>query len=304
MHYSIPAAVRSLDSDGDGTDDRLYVGDTGGQVWRVDLAPLDIHSGYSAAGTSTVGKLADISVSTVPTKRRRFFEAPSVVQVRDKEFSSEANYDYVLLGTGYRPHPLNREVEDRFYAFRDFQTGANEMRDDNANNISDTTEGYPQLSGNAFTDTDLINVTSTILNGSDATHRAAAGWFYDFTQAGTVAEKVLSTAVTVAGVVTFTTFAPEAASSTNPCGASLGLGTAYNFDILSAGAALDFDGDGSITPNDRTFELTSGIPSGVVPVFTTEGVIGIVGVEGGSKQIGKLADLPSERGYWIEKADY
>ena len=304
MHYSIPAAVRSLDSDGDGVEDRLYVGDTGGQVWRVDLAPLDIHSGYSAAGTSTVGKLADISVSTVPTKRRRFFEAPSVVQVRDTEFSSEANYDYVLLGTGYRPHPLNREVEDRFYAFRDFQTGANEMRDDNANNISDTTEGYPQLSGNAFTDTDLINVTSTILNGSDATHRAAAGWFYDFTQAGTVAEKVLSTAVTVAGVVTFTTFAPEAASSTNPCGASLGLGTAYNFDILSAGAALDFDGDGSITPNDRTFELTSGIPSGVVPVFTTEGVIGIVGVEGGSKQIGKLADLPTERSYWFEKTDY
>jgi hypothetical protein len=50
--------------------------------------------------------------------------------------------------------------------------------------------------------------------------------------------------------------------------------------------------------------LTSGIPSGVVPVFTTEGVIGIVGVEGGSKQIGKLADLPTERSYWFEKTDY
>ena len=132
----------------------------------------------------------------------------------------------------------------------------------------------------------MVNVTTTVLDGSDATHRAAAGWFYDFTQAGTVGEKVLSSPVTTGGVVTFTTFAPEAAASTDPCGASLGLGTAYNFDILSAGAALDFDGDGSITPADRTFELTSGIPSGVVPVFTTEGVIGIVGVEGGSKQLG------------------
>ena len=304
MHYSIPSAVRSLDSDGDGVYDRLYVGDTGGQVWRVDLAPLEINSGYSAAGTSVVGKLAEISVDSVPVKHRRFFEAPSVIQVRDTEFSDEANYDYVLIGTGYRPHPLNREVHDRFYAFRDFQTGANEMRDDSTvNNVSDN-EGYPQTSGNAFTDADLVNVTTTVLDGNDASHRAAAGWFYDFTQAGTVAEKVLSSAVTTAGVVTFTTFAPEATASTDPCGASLGLGTAYNFDILSAGAALDFDGDGTITPNDRTFELTSGIPSGVVPVFTTEGVIGIVGVEGGSKQLGKLAELPSERGYWFEESGF
>jgi type IV pilus assembly protein PilY1 len=308
MHYSIPSAVRSLDSDSDGVDDRLYVGDVGGQVWRVDLAPLEINSGYSAAGTSAVGKLAKISADSVPAKRRRFFEAPSVTQVRDSEFSNESNYDYVLMGTGYRPHPLNREVEDRFYAFRDFQTGANEMANlditGNGDNIINSGEGYPQLSGNAFTDADLVNVTTTVLDGGDSTHRTAAGWFYDFTQAGTVAEKVLSTAVTTGGVVTFTTFSPEAASSTDPCGASLGLGTAYNFDILSAGAALDFDGDGSITPADRTFELTSGIPSGVVPVFTTEGVIGIVGVEGGSKQLGKLADLPNERGYWFEESEF
>ena len=308
MHYSIPAAVRSLDSDGDGVEDRLYVGDTGGQVWRVDLAPLDISSGSSVVTTSVVGKLANISVDSVPAKQRRFFEAPSVIQVRDTQFSDEANYDYVLLGTGYRPHPLNRVVADRFYAFRDFQTGANEMANldinGNGDNFIQTNEGYPQVSGNAFTDADLINVTTTVLDGNDATHRAAAGWFYDFTQAGTVAEKVLSSAVTTGGVVTFTTFAPEATSSTDPCGASLGLGTAYNFDVLSAGAALDFDGDGSITPSDRTFELSSGIPSSVVPVFTTEGVIGIVGVEGGSKQLGKLADLPTERGYWFEEADY
>jgi type IV pilus assembly protein PilY1 len=307
MNFSIPSSVVALDSDGDGTDDRLYVGDTGGQVWRVDLAPLDLTSTYSSsAGSSVVGKLAEISASSVPTKKRRFFEPPSVVQVRDTQFSNEANYDYVLLGTGYRSHPLDNEVEDRFYAIRDFQTGANEMRDDNDNNISDATEAYPQVSGDAFTDSDFINVTSTILNSSDATHRAAAGWFYDFTDAGTVGEKVLSPAVTTGGVVTFTTFAPEATTSgtPDPCGASLGLGTAYNFDILSAGAALDWDNDGTITNADRTFELASGIPSGVVPVFTTEGVIGIVGVEGGAKRLGKLADSASQRSYWYEDTEF
>ena len=147
---------------------------------------------------------------------------------------------------------------------------------------------------------DLIDVTSTILDSSDSTHKEAGGWYYDFTDAGTTAEKVLSAPVTTSGVVTFTTFAPEETSSIDPCGASLGLGTAYNFDILSAGAALDWDGDGDIDLDDRTFELSSGIPSSVVPIFTADGVYGVVGVEGGSKTLGKLADLEPERTHWTE----
>ena len=305
MDYPIPSGVTALDTDSDGATDRIYVGDTAGQVWRVDLAPIEVGGAYSsAAGKTVVGKLANISADGLPVKHRRFFEAPSVIQVRDNVFSDEENYDYVLMGTGYRPHPLNTEVEDRFYAFRDFQIGANEMNDDNENNVADDNDDYPQPGGNAFTDADLINVTSTILDSSVAEHRASAGWFYDFTQAGTVGEKVLSPAITTGGIVTFTTFAPEATASSDPCGALLGLGKAYNFDILSAGAALDWDNDGALTNNDRVFELSSGIPSGVVPVFTNEGVIGIVGVEGGSTTLGRLSALPTERSYWREDTEF
>ena len=308
MNYSIPSIVRAMDSDGDGITDRLYVGDTGGQIWRVDLAAIDLRSASSsAAGKTVVGKLANISQAGVPAEERRFFEPPSVVQVRDNKFSNEENYDYILMGTGYRAHPLNTEVRDRFYAIRDFQISANgmEVLDLNENNISDATESYPQASGDAFRNSDLINVTTTILNSTDAIHRASAGWFYDFAQAGAIGEKVLSPAITLGGAVTFTTFAPEAASSTpDPCTTSIGLGKAYNFDILTAGAALDWDADGAITNNDRTFELTGGIPSGVVPVFTTEGVIGIVGVEGGTKQLGKLTDLILTRSNWQEKTEF
>jgi len=305
MDYSIPSSVTALDTDIDGAVDRIYVGDTGGQVWRVDLAAIEIGGTYSsAAGNTVVGKLAEISADGLPVKHRRFFEPPSVVQVRDNVFANEENYDYVLMGTGYRAHPLNKQVEDRFYAFRDFQTGANEMRDDNGDNFSGSTEAYPQPNGNAFTDADMIDVTTTILDSSVAEHRSSAGWFYDFTQAGTVAEKVLSPAITTAGIVTFTTFAPEETSASDPCGALLGLGKAYNFDILSGGAALDWDNDGAITNNDRVFDLSSGIPSGVVPVFTNEGVIGIVGVEGGAKQLGKLSELLTERSYWYEGAEF
>ena len=37
MKYAIPSNVTVIDSDGDGSEDRLYVGDTVGQVFRVDL---------------------------------------------------------------------------------------------------------------------------------------------------------------------------------------------------------------------------------------------------------------------------
>ena len=302
MNYSIAASIRKLDSDFDNVTDRLYAVDTGGQVWRIDLATLDLTS-PNPEGSTVVGKLAEIADSSSDSKQRRFFDAPSVVQVRDTLFSNESDYDYVLVGSGYRPHPLNIDVEDRFYAFRDFFTGANEMADDDVDNVSDTTDGYPQIDGSAYDNDDLIDVTSTILDSSDSTHKEAGGWYYDFTDAGTTAEKVLSAPVTTAGVVTFTTFSPEESSS-DLCGASLGLGTAYNFDILSAGAALDFDGDGDIDLDDRTFELSSGIPSSVVPIFTADGVYGVVGVEGGSKTLGKLAELDPERSHWYEGTEF
>ena len=174
------------------------------------------------------------------------------------------------------------------------------MEDFDGDNVSESEDGYPQASGSAYNDSDLIDVTSTILESSDSTHKEAAGWFYDFTDAGTTGEKVLSAPVTAGGIVTFTTFAPEETSSGDPCGASLGLGTAYNFDILTANAALDWDGDGDIDVNDRQFELSGGIPSSVVPIFTSDGVYGVVGVEGGSKSLGKLADAVPSKSHWFE----
>ena len=303
MSYSIPASIRAHDSDLDGITDRLYAVDTGGQVWRVDLATLETAT-PNPESTTVIGKLAEIGDDSSNATKRRFFDAPSIVQVTDTAFSNESDYDYILVGSGYRAHPLDTEVEDRFYAFRDFFIGANEMADDDGDNISESIDGYPQISGVAYSDSDLIDVTFTILDSSDSTHKGAGGWFYDFTDSGTTAEKVLSAPITTGGIVSFTTFAPEATSSGDPCGASLGLGTAYNFDILSANAALDWNGDGVVDIDDRAFELSGGIPSSVVPVFTSDGVYGVVGVEGGSKQLGKLADIDLSRTHWLERTDF
>ncbi len=303
MSYSIPSRIRVVDSDGDSLIDRLYFGDTGGQIWRVDLAADIDTTGTSPTPESTtvVGRLASISDTTDDTKKRRFFEPPSVVQVRDTVYSDTAEYDYVLIGSGFRPSPLNTEVLDQFYAFRDTFIDANSLPDADGDNIAEATDGYPSAGGIPITTTTMVDATTRALDATNASDLAGDGWYYDFTASGNTAEKVLSAPTTTAGIVTFTTFRPSAVSITDPCQGGVGNANAYNFNILSANGALDWDGDGDIDLADRALALGGGIPSDVVPVFTKEGVVGIVGIEGGASQLGKLAGLPRYRTYWYEE---
>ena len=300
MHYSIPSRVTIMDSDGDGVDDRLYVGDTGGQMWRVDLHGDIKLSGSGVQGTTVVGRLASISTpgGTPPISERRFFEPPAVVQVKDTTYSNAANgeYDYVMDGTGNRSHPLNTDVQDRFYAFRDSFITA--MPDTDANNLADS--GYPQ-SGGPITNADMVDVSTSVLDTSNTT-KSSMGWYYDFGSTGSNGEKVLSAPTAIAGAVFFTTYLPEVSNAADLCSANIGSGRAYDINFLTTKAALDWDENGTLEPvADRSKALGGGIPSDVVPVFTKEGVVGIVGVEGGASQLGALTGLPRYRTYWYEE---
>ena len=303
MVHSFPSRVTLLDSDGDGLQDRIYIGDTGGQVWRVDLG-ADVNPAAAAPeGSTIVGRLASISTQGTAANERRFFEPPSVVQVLDTLYAEAANneYDYVLIGTGNRSNPLNAVTQDRFYAFRDYTT--NKMIDANADNIADD---YPRSGGTPINHTtagDLVDVTSSVLDENSSTVDASFGWFYDFYTANgnTAGEKVLSAPLTLAGTVLFTTYAPDANNNVDACAANIGGGFAYNFDILSTRATLDWNTTGLDEVADRKQALGGGIPSDVVPIFTKEGIVGIVGVEGGATQLGTLAGLPRFRTYWYEE---
>lgn len=305
MRYPIPSRITVLDYDGDFVDDRMYVGDLGGQVWRVDLAPDVETSGTDRAGSSVVGLLARLSTIATATEQRRFFEPPSVVQVKDTTFSDAAGgeYDYVFIGSGWRQHPLNKAVHDRFYALRDETIGT--MTDSPANNIADS---YPSdtTSNAPIANTDLIDITERVFDAGDADIAAiklAKGWFFDFDTAGNDGEKVLSAPITIAGSVFFTTYQPDATTNSDACTAQIGGGSAYNFGVLTAAASVDWDDTPGIDPiDDRTVALGGGIPSDVVPVFTKEGIVGIVGIEGGAAQLGTLSDLPRFRTYWYEES--
>ncbi|MDA0822196.1 MAG: PilC/PilY family type IV pilus protein [Proteobacteria bacterium] len=306
MKYAIPSNLHAFDSNGDSRIDRIYVGDTAGQVWRVDLANVR-PGGPAPEGDTVVGILANISTPGTLTEERRFFYEPTVVQVVDTEFSNAANgeYDYVLIGSGNRSNPLDTGVSDRFYAFRDSTIGAmadadsNGIADDYPLNIDGTSNGSPIVDDG----TQLIDVTATVLDGTNAAVRGALGWYYDFDLAGTDGEKILAATSVFANTLIFTSYIPDDATLVaDPCTAAEGRGRAYNFNILSTRAALDWDEDGTIEDvADRSEDLGTGIPSEGVPIFTKEGVTVLVGTGGGAANLGTVSGLPRIDTYWYEE---
>ncbi len=311
MKFAIPSNVTVLDSDGDGLDDRIYVGDVAGQVWRVDLINVDPTSNPSPEGDSVVGRLANVSSTSSLATERRFFYKPTVVQVIDTEFSNAVNgeYDYVLIGSGSRSNPLDSQVQDRFYAFRDTNVGV--MADTDGDNIADAyPQNIDQTAGvTPIEESVMIDITSSViaidpltLTAPPAT-KVALGWYYDFATAGNAGEKVLAASSVFGGTLIFTTYVPDdPAAIDDICSAAEGSGQAYNMNILTTKAVLDWDEDGSLEPiADRTAKLGSGIPSEGVPIFTKEGVTVLVGTGGGAENIGKVSELPRFNTYWYEE---
>jgi type IV pilus assembly protein PilY1 len=111
MVDSIPSGVTVLKNSA-GNIHRLYVGDTGGAVWRVDLP--------EGSGTNFrkdnwfVTKLAELGTDGASTDRR-FFHAPDVVET----FDATGDFDGVLISSGDRAHPLETSVNNYLFYIKD-----------------------------------------------------------------------------------------------------------------------------------------------------------------------------------------
>lgn len=306
MQFSIPSDLTVIDTDGDGRMDRIYVGDTGGQIWRFDLA-ANIATGTNG---STAGYVfADVgctggSRTTTPQPcsattnqyRRKIFYPPEVAPVEDEVFSSTSLYDLVTVATGDREDPLDiltnnlspaqEAVHNRIYAFRDI----------------DYLKGPPPASRSAITDVDLYDATANDLqdpNGSSYTAALAAikakkGWYIDLKESSNitlpnglttswVGEKGLAKTSIFQGVLNVTTFTPSNdTTATATCAASEGVAKVYALNYLDGTAALDLNGDGFV---ERSVQIGGGIPSEVVVVVRPGGTTGLVNVSGGSTQV-------------------
>ena len=107
MDYSISSDISVIDANRDGIKDTGYVGDNGGNVWRLNF-------GDPNPANWKVVKIAAVGAHTT-VDRRKFQYPPDVVFSQD----AAGKFTAVLIGSGDREHPFDATVTDRFYLFKD-----------------------------------------------------------------------------------------------------------------------------------------------------------------------------------------
>ena len=239
---SISATPAVLDSDGNGLHDRILVGDTGGNVWRADIAGPDT----SKWKITLLAALGRHSTGT-PTKAddRRFHHRPDVVQGSDEDGA----YDAVIIGSGDRQDPLDKGgiASNWMYMIKD-------------RNIA---PGSGQDTG--LLHDDLGDVTDTcVIAGSDCTADLGPGWRLALEYGG---EKSLATPTTIGGTVYFTTYLPPGGSSST-CTPSEGNGRLYAVSFKNAAARNNYD---ITTEEDERYTTLNaqGIPAEIVSLPPT-----------------------------------
>ncbi len=297
MTYPIPSTVTLLDSDHDGYNDRIYVGDTGGQLWRIYLGFL------LGDNTQNGGRLATVSSTSSDSEKRKFFYRPDVAKVSDSQYSSSADYDLVTIVSGDRSNPSETTVHNQVYAFRDYAISGG------------LPSGFTPLTPSA----NLYDATANLIQNADgsedttevASLKTKSGWYINLNEpsdSSWIGEKGLSRSLILDGKLLFTTFIPGAGSSNaDLCGSPVGgSGRFYVIDVLNATAVYpDWDGEGdssNYTRTDRTYDNTlPGIPSEPVPVFQKTGVTIVIGGGGGGFVFDPDVDLPKVETFWYEE---
>lgn len=237
MTNAIPGRVGVFDIDGDAFADRMYAADLGGRLWRFDI--YNEKTATNAADPLvTGGVIAQLGYGNVTgatnADNRRFYNAPDVAFIQGRGITPYFN---LAIGSGYRGHPLDTTVTDRFFSVRDRQPFAR----------------WTQANYNAFTpilDADLTDVTGD--PASALVPVSGPGWKFSMTR-NAAGEKILAEATTAAGIVLFTSFQPLAAGTGDPCFPA-NINRAYALTV-SGRPALDFNNDGVINNSDVSTNL-------------------------------------------------
>lgn len=306
MRYAIPSDIALLDSNGDGQTDRLYVGDTGGQVWRIDLGDQIGANSPDAERAPSGGRIAVLSDPAQPTEQRKFFFAPDVLQVKDHLYSDQTNYDLVTIMSGDRANPLEKVVHNRAYAIRDYNFNSRFDELNQEDQLYPLTHGGD---GDGDGDPDFFDATSNLIQvGSDAEQESATtslresdGWFIDLSENGTfVGEKALASPIILSGILFFTTYLPL--PPVDPCAANVGIGRLFAVNALNAAAVFqEWGGENdALETADRVYDLGAGIPSAAVPIFQKKGITLLVGSGGGATSVNPNINLPRVKTFWTQ----
>jgi hypothetical protein len=246
MVDSIPAEIETLDSNSNGVVDRVYVGDTGGAVWRLDL-PEGEGAGWRR-NNWFASKLAELGNDSTPNDRR-FFHGVDVVQTKDSCAANCGTYDGVVIASGNRASPKDTSTQNYLFVIKDRLTTSG---DDNARVRT------------PFTVSDLEDITNICITGDEPTCQSADlsnGWKLALEQTG---EKSLATPLVSSGTIFFTSYLPEGQAGSAQCAPSEGEGLIYA--VRLSNGAIDADVMGvdldTSTKANRYTQAGAGIPPG------------------------------------------
>jgi len=251
MTFSIPSKIYLLDRDYNGFIDKMYVGDMGGQLWRIgkfdsaafpdsdeDVSNWELYKLFTArCNESICDDTADNNGNLLidAADPGRFFYPPTV--------TLENNADIVFIGSGDREDACATDRYNALYAIKD---------------------EHNDLSVFPLTFSDLANADTT-----SATYiqpdilRADEGW-YLVLEPG---EKALAESVVFNKTLYATTFLPN----NDPCVPG-GYAKVYALNYLTGAPKFDLDGNSSVDADDLSKVIGGGVPSKPVVVITGDNV--------------------------------
>jgi len=296
------------DLNADSYSDVIYVGDTGGRMWRFNIGdPVIANWSGEIIFNSNPGYNADGSATVLPSGKndtgRKIFYRPAVAVINGKV--------NLWFGTGDRTHPLNHAVVDRLYQLVDSGQATSDAI--NEQHLVDLTED-PLQTGDTTVVNDTLAKLYNLVDGPGGEQDYYHGWFIklnwefpDESDPGTqvsagldggeslkavVGEKVLASPVMFNNEAYYTTYTPMAnPNAGNPCGVgNLGSSHLYHLSALTGESVFNYDtlndsnyddltddsrargADGQVlTRSDRTRYLGKGIPSGIVTLIDASG---------------------------------
>jgi type IV pilus assembly protein PilY1 len=254
MNYSFASAVKPVDENNNGFVDKLYVGDLGGQMWRIgkftDASNVQLPfpeteeniNDWTASLLFTAGcgegagnclDGADDNGNGFIDEPMKFFYPPSV--------TLERGYDLVLMVTGDRENACDPNTIDGVAAVKDDHTATTYIPADLVDVSDEATATVPYLDG-----------------GDN-------GWYLTLEPG----EKVQATGIVFFKTFYFTTFRPSIPSDPgyDPCLPG-GVGRLYAVNYKTGGSVLSFGG-GSLT---RSTFIGGGIPSRPVMIIPPKGM--------------------------------
>ncbi|MEK0159054.1 PilC/PilY family type IV pilus protein [Pseudoalteromonas piscicida] len=227
--HSIVAEPTLTDSDYDGYIDRIYLADTAGSIWRIDIPgpnPSDSKEPWTHFELARLG-------SSFADEDRRFFYRPNVARtfyskVTETRYNGslikerrDTPFDAIVIGSGNRSKPTDSSVTDYLFMIRDIHTKTQSFVNDIPEPIliSDLMEMKNDPFGNAVDDIDdFIELEVDLAKFN--------GWKYQLSGG----EKSLSGATVIGGVAYFTSFTP-ADQTTQQCTLTGGKGQLYMFHL-------------------------------------------------------------------------